>query len=326
MKLVVKFLLMMPVVFFCFSASAQKGNDSLSFVEKHGQLKVVGTQLTDVYNQPIVLHGMSFGWSNFHPRFYNPGAVRELVKNWHVKVLRLAMGVEPDGAYLSNPKESEKLIRKTLEACIDEGVYVIIDWHAHHIHTKEAVAFFTRIAKDYAQFPNVIYEVYNEPIDDTWAEVKTYAQTVIAAIRKYDKNNVILVGSPHWDQDIHLVAENPLLDVENVMYTVHFYAATHKQWLRDRANAALKKGVPIFISECAAMEATGDGPIDLEEWNAWVQWMKSKHISWAAWSVSDKNETCSVLNPTASSTGSWSEKDIKKWGQVVRENLQENSN
>ena len=49
------------------------------------------------------------------------------------------------------------------------------------------------------------------------------------------------------------------------MYTMHFYAATHKH-LRDASDAALAAGIPIFVSECAACEASGDGPMDLEEW------------------------------------------------------------
>ena len=130
------------------------------------------------------------------------------------------------------------------------------------------------------------------------------------------------MGCPPWDQDINLVAENPITSYDNIMYTVHFYAATHTQWLRDRADAAMAAGVPVFVSECAGMEASGDGPIDMEEWQRWVGWMADRRLSWAAWSVSDKDETCSMLLPSASSTGWWRGEDIKPWGQIVRQQLQ----
>jgi endoglucanase len=105
------------------------------------------------------------------------------------------------------------------------------------------------------------------------------------------------------------------------MYTVHFYAGTHKQWLRDNTDIAIGKGLPVFISECAGMEASGDGPINYEEWKKWIDWMDAKGLSWITWSVSDKNETCSVLYPSANSNGDWKDKDLKESGLKAREYL-----
>jgi endoglucanase len=115
-----------------------------------------------------------------------------------------------------------------------------------------------------------------------------------------------------------LVADAPLQGFSNIMYTVHFYAATHKQQLRDRCNYALKKGIPIFISESAGMEASGDGAINEEEWMKWIDWAEQNKISWITWSVSDKNETCSVLLPSANSDGNWTDKDLKQSGIKAR--------
>lgn len=281
---------------------------------------MLGTQLSDEKGRPVVLHGMSFGWHNLWPRFYNKGAVNELVSKWNCTVLRASMGIElNDRGYLKSPAQSIKLMQEVIDACIAQGVYVIIDWHDHNIHTKEAKEFFENMSKQYAAYPNIIYEIFNEPDHETWAEVKKYSEEVIAVIRQHDKHNIILVGSPHWDQDVHLPAADPIVGYNNLMYTMHFYAGTHKQWLRDRTDAAMAKGLPIFVSECAGMEATGDGPLDLEEWNAFTQWMDKKRISWLAWSVSDKNETCSVLYPSAADDGGWREEDVKEWGRVVRE-------
>ena len=53
---------------------------------------------------------------------------------------------------------------------------------------------------------------------------------------------------------------------------------------------AMKSGLPIFVSECAGMEASGDGPLDYAEWQRWVDWMDQRQLSWITWSVSDKNE------------------------------------
>jgi endoglucanase len=290
-------------------------------VQQHGKLKVVGTQLTNQHNQPVVLNGMSFGWSCFHPRFYTAGAVQWLHKDWNCNVVRAAMGIEPDKGYLQDAATSVQLIKTVIDAAIKESIYVIIDWHSHNINLKEAKAFFTQMAKAYHKYPNIIYEIFNEPDYESWPEVKAYSIEIIKTIRTYDKDNIILVGSPHWDQDIHLPADDPITGFSNLMYTVHFYAATHKQWLRDRTDEAIAKGIPVFISESAGMEATGDGPLDDEEWQKWITWMQQRKLSWITWSVSDKDETCSVLQTSASSTGGWTEKDLKISGIKTRNYL-----
>jgi endoglucanase len=290
-------------------------------VKTHGALKVEGTQLKNQKGNAVVLRGMSFGWHNYWPRFYNAGAVKWLHQDWHCSVVRAAMGVEPERGYIKQPEWSKEKVKAVVDAAIQEGIYVIIDWHSHNIQLEEAKAFFTEMAKTYGAYPNVIYEIFNEPDEESWKEVKAYSEELIKTIRAIDADNIILVGVPHWDQDIHLAADDPITGYSNIMYTVHFYAATHKQQLRDRSNYALKKGIPIFISESAGMEASGNGPMNYDEWYQWIDWAEQNKISWVTWSVSDKNETCSVLLPSADSEGLWEEKDLKESGVKTRELL-----
>jgi endoglucanase len=291
-------------------------------VKQHGALKVTGTQLVDKNNNPLVLRGMSFGWHNLWPRVYNAGAVKWLKDDWKCNVVRASMGIElNDSGYLKSPDFAAGKVKTVVDAAIREGVYVIIDWHDHNIHLDEAKKFFSEMASRYGKNPHVIYEIFNEPDYETWPQVKAYSEEVIKTIRAIDPDNIILVGSPKWDQDIHLPAADPIKGYDNLMYTVHFYAATHKKWLRDRTDEAIKKGLPIFISECAGMEATGDGPLNYEEWQAWIDWMEANKLSWIFWSVSDKDETCSVLKKSAASNGNWKESDLKEYGVKAREYL-----
>ena len=211
-----------------------------------------------------------------------------------------------------------------VDGAIANGCYVIVDWHSHVLHAAEAKEFFTTVATRYADCPHVIYELYNEPVEDSWAELKAYAEELCALIDSISTvHPLILMGCPHWDQDIHLVPEDPVTGYDNLMYTVHFYAATHKEYLRERCDAAMAAGIPVFISECAACEASGDGPMDAESWKAWSDWATERGISMLTWSISDKVETCSMLTKEASSEGPWEEDVVKPWGKEVQSWIQE---
>jgi len=299
-------------------------SDSFGKVKYFGNLKVTDGRLTDSDGVAVMLRGVSLGWHNWWPRFYNTSAVKFLKNDWNANLVRAAMGIDAPGAYLENPEFAIQKIKTVVDAAIAEDIYVIIDWHSHDLYPEQAKAFFIEMAKTYGDSPHVIYELFNEPDYETWEEVKAYSEEIITEIRKYDPDNLILVGSPTWSQDIHLVAQNLILNQKNIMYVLHFYAATHKDYLRERAEKAFQGGLPIFVTECAGMEATGDGPIDTASWNAWVSWMESRKISWATWSIADKDETCSMLLPAASSEGDWTDSQIKPWGEVVKKALEKN--
>jgi endoglucanase len=303
-----------------FSVCLPAADKTAGFVEKHGQLSVKGTRLVDGKGDPVVLAGMSYGWHNWWPQYWNAETVRWLRDDWRCTVLRAAMGVEPDSGYLRRPEFSRNLVKKVVDACIRGGLYVIIDWHDHnaHRHPDAAVEFFTEMARTYGTNPGVIYEIYNEPAEADWKTVKAYSEKVISAIRAIDPDNLILVGSPHWDQDVHIAADDPVTGFSNLMYTLHFYAGTHKAWLRERGDYALKKGIPLFVSEYGGCDASGDGPIDRPEWTLWMDWMNANGISWCGWAVYDKRETSAALKPGASVSGGWSAEDLKESGTIAR--------
>ena len=254
--------------------------------------------------------------------------MKHLHDDWGVQLFRAAIGADDHakadnrgihGGYMGEPEFALECLYNVVDGAIESGSYVIVDWHSHLLHTAEAKDFFTKVATRYADCPNVIYELYNEPVNDSWAELKAYAEELIPVIDSISTvHPLILMGCPHWDQDINLPAEDPLTCYDNLMYTVHFYAATHKDYLRERSDAALAAGIPIFLSECAACEASGDGPMDMDSWQAWSGWAASKGISIITWSISDKAETCSMFTPEASSEGPWKDEVIKPWGTIVK--------
>lgn len=302
------------------TSASTDGNQSDTPVERHGQLQVVAGHLSNADGQAVTLRGQGFGWDNWWPQYYNADVVRWLREDWCVDMVRPAMGIEPDGAYLANPAASNARVQAVVEAAIAEGIYVIIDWHAHDLHESEAAVFFSEMAETYGADPNVLYEIFNEPEqDESWPDVKAYAETIIAAIRQHDPDNIVIVGSPEWDQRIDLVAADPITSDPNVVYSLHFYAGTHGGWLRDRAAAVIGAGIPLIVSESSGSEASGMGANNYAEWEAWFDLMEANQISWINYSVSDKaGETISVLEPGAPASGGWDASHLTETGEYIR--------
>jgi endoglucanase len=219
-------------------------------VELHGHLKVEGTRIVDQHGNPLQLRGMSLFWSQWMGKYYNAKVVDWLIDDWKVTVVRAAMGVKHEptrSGYIYDKSEAEK-ITVVVDEAIKRGIYVIIDWHDHYAckNIEESKTFFKKIASRYGKYPNVIYEIFNEPVGDSWKEkVKPYSDTIVQAIREIDPDNLIIIGSPHWCQDIDIAADDPL-EGKNLVYALHFYAASHGDDLRRKAVYAMQKGVALF--------------------------------------------------------------------------------
>ncbi len=274
-----------------------------SIVEKHGRLQVNGNKIVDQTNTPISLAGNSLFWSNADDTsdFYNVETVNHLANNWNSSIIRIAVGVKEDWdsgrGYIDSPANQTAKTRRVVDAAIAAGMYVIIDWHTHEAerYQDEAIAFFENMADLYGNNDHVIYEIYNEPIRQSWQEIKAYSTAVIAAIRAKDPDNLILVGSSTWSQDVDVASQDPIND-NNVAYTLHFYSGTHTQFLRDKAQTALNNGVALFVSEWGAINADGRGNVAAAETERWMTFLKDNDISHANWSVSDKGEGSSIVD------------------------------
>ncbi len=299
-------------------------NDTISVkaVSTYGKLSVIGNKIVDKNGNPVQLRGMSLFWSQWIGKFYNEDVVKWLKKDWQCNVIRAAMAIENDG-YLVNKSVEKTKVYAVVDAAIKAGIYVIIDWHDHNAekHLEEAKAFFSEVAQKYKNVPNIIYEPYNEPLNVSWSGIlKPYHEAVIAEIRKHDPDNLVICGTRNWSQNVSYVINNKIDDA-NVAYTLHYYAATHKQNLRDIAKSALNAGVPLFVTEYGVTEASADGSIDANEANKWWTFLDENSISHCNWSIADKVELAAALKPNSSQYGNWSTSELTISGNMVRKEI-----
>jgi len=307
-------------------------------VELHGALHVTGTELRDEHNQKFQLRGVSSMWLNWEDDGYaeNLEGLKWLRNNWHVSLIRAAMGIEKPGGYFDDPEKAKGQVQKIVDNAIAAGVYVLIDWHTEEAHqqTEKSVAFFSEMASKYAGVPNVLFETFNEPTWKdgqnstmlTWADLKPYHQAVIAAIRAADPEHesVIVLGTPNWSQYVDRAAQDPVVG-KNLMYTLHFYACEHGAGLISKAKSAMGKGLALFVTEWGATNADGGrmGEVCPEKAQLWMDFMNPLGISWAAWKFDDCTDSTCFLAEDAPLNGGWTSEFLHGEGPFLRARLQE---
>lgn len=308
-----------------FSVKIQKRSASASPVSANGRLKVKGTKIVNEKGKAFVIKGVSTHGLSWYPQYVNKKAFASLKKKG-VNTIRLAMYTEEYQGYCSsgeeNKKNLKKLIAKGVKAASGLGMYVIIDWHILSdgnplTNQAEAKKFFKEMAKKYASSKNVLFEICNEPNggDGNWANIRKYAKTIIKTIRSVNKKAIIIVGTPTWSQDVDVAVQNPLSG-GNIVYALHFYAATHGQYLRDKFVAAVKKGLPILVTEFGITEASGDGTISKAEGSKWMKLLNKYKTGRVCWNLSNKAENCALIKASCNKINGWKTGDYTaqaKW-------------
>lgn len=296
----------------------------------HGRLKVKGRYLVDKKGKKFQIKGISthgINWDVGKP-YVNKGAFKFLRDKMGANCVRVAMYTEDYNGYCITDENSRKDLLNTINKAVKYtkslGMYCIIDWHILNDKTpkkyqKQAKAFFKKMAKKYKKKGNVLFEICNEPNGGTsWSEVRTYANSIIKTIRKVNKKVIIIVGTPNWSQDVDIAANSPVKKKKNVMYTVHFYAATHGQSYRDKVQAAINKGLPVFCTEFSCCESSGDGYINTSEGDAWISFLNKNKISYVCWSLSNKAESASLLNSGCQKKSGFSDGDLSTMGNWIK--------
>lgn len=296
-------------------------------------LHVEGSMLCDENGELVQLRGISTHGLAWFPQYVNEECFKEFKEDWNANIVRLAMYTAENGGYCTggNKDSLKQLVMDGVEYATKNDLYVIIDWHIlsdgnPNTYKDEAKKFFDEMSKAYKDYPNVIYEVCNEPNGGTsWKDVKSYAEEVIAVIRENDEDNIIIVGTPNWSQYVDQAAADPITQYDNIMYALHYYAATHKEDLRKKMVNAYNAGLPIFVTEYGICDASGNGAIDQYQADAWVKEMNNYGISYVAWNLSNKNETSAIIKSSCNKVSGFGHDDLSESGKWLYTMLTEHS-
>ncbi|MBR6321301.1 MAG: glycoside hydrolase family 5 protein [Lachnospiraceae bacterium] len=297
--------------------------------KKFQKLHVEGTQLVNEKNEPVQLKGISTHGLAWFPQYVNKECFHQLKTEWGCDIIRLAMYTQENMGYMHSNGDQEALktlIDTGVKLCTEEGMYALIDWHIlsdgdPNRYKDEACAFFDEMSAKYKDYDNVLYEICNEPNNVQWDAIKAYAEEVIPVIRKNDPDAIVIVGTPSWSKLV-MAPTYDMLDYDNVMYTLHFYADTHRASLRKDAKDAMAKGLPIFVTEYGISDSSGKGAANTEEGDLWAEFLDEYKISSCCWNLSNKDETCALIKPECVKTSGFTDDDLTDSGAWLKKYLQ----
>lgn len=305
------------------SISKIVNNSSNSPVQEHGNLKVQGTKIVDKNGNDFVIQGVSTHGIAWFPQYINYETFKTLRDDFNVNTIRLALYSDKNAGYTTNLHSK---VEEGVEYARQLGMYVIIDWHILNDNNpnqnkENAISFFTEMANKYKDDENVLYEICNEPNGNvTWQnDIKPYAEELIKTIRSVDKDAIIIVGTPTWCQDVDIVSKNPIENYTNIVYALHFYAATHKDDIRNKLRTALNNNLPILVSEFGITDASGNGEINKDEANKWINLLRENKIGYVCWNLSNKNESSSILNSSSKNVSNWTDEELSEEGKWLKQ-------
>jgi endoglucanase len=297
----------------------------------NGQLRVCGVHLCNQDDKPIQLRGMSTHGIQWFDKCFTKASLDALAEDWNADLLRIAMYVQEEG-YENDPAGFTARVNDLVDEAETRGLYTIIDFHTltpgdPNANLNNAKTFFASVAARNAAKKNVIYEIANEPNGVSWAKIKSYAEQVIPVIRNADPNAVILVGTRGWSSlgvsdgsSESEVVDDPV-DARNIMYSFHFYAASHKDNYRDTLTRAAAE-LPLFVSEFGTVEASGGGAVDVASTTRWLDLLDSLRISYANWTFSDADEGSAAFEPGTCSGGTYAGTGVlTRSGTLIRARL-----
>lgn len=299
-------------------------------VGRNGRLHVCENTLCNERNEQVQLRGMSSHGIQWLGNCLTDESLDTLAYEWNSDLLRISMYVQ-EGGYETDPEGFTNQVNSLIEMASNRGMYVIVDWHQltpgdPNANTELAIEFFTKIAKMNAHRNNIIYDVANEPNNVSWSRIRDYAMKVIPVVQRFDSDAVVLIGTHAWASmgvsdggSAREIVNNPI-PLDNIMYTYHFYAASHGKQYRDNLEWAAQR-LPIFVTEWGTQNSAGEGANNFTSSQAYLDIMNRYNISWANWNYSDDWRSGAVWKSGTCSSGNWSDSNLKEAGLWIKDKI-----
>lgn len=320
------------------------------------KLRVSGNQIINEQGEEVRLRGVNFEDPFVLEKNRNMNGIRDnhfldiatdfaRVKKLGANVVRLTLypgyyWLVGDEIYLNT------YVDKMVNLAEENGLYTIISYHAigrpggwyesisdtmlwdypaklYYTDTDMAIKFWDKVATRYNK-RNVLFEIYNEPADETgtftWTDWRPTGELLISTIRKHS-DNIVLGSGPRYSGDLSDVPKNPYND-SNLVYVAHIYPGSVpkeynqvSEW--ERLFGFLSKKYPVIVSEWGFHNNSNDKTTNgtLEGYaRPLINYLDQKNIHWVAYVYHPPDDEPPMLE------NDWT--TLNEFGKFVKERLQ----
>ena len=286
-------------------------------------LKVVGTQVLNSKGEPVILRGVncaSMEWTS-SGEGHILQSVKVAIDDWHVNHVRLPLAQDRWFGKMTNQADGgaayRALVDKLVDACAAAHVYIDLDLHwsdcgtwvndggklgQHNMPDIHSVDFWQDLATRYRNQPNVIFGLYNEPHDVSFAVWRdggtatdiparwnpdqakvTYEavglQRLYDTVRAAGATNLVTVSGLDWGYDLSGVLQGYGIKGANFVYETHPYP-NKPDWDRSFGDASWK--YPVYVGEWGF---GGRSTTNLNYANNLMKYVQKHKLHWTAWDL-----------------------------------------
>lgn len=292
------------------------------YVKEIGKLHKNGKYIVDENDVPVELRGIGTHHLLQYKNLHNRKAFDSL-RRMGVNMIRPSAYLEDynflgsDGetayGYISRPEETRAEIEKIIKICIDLGLYVLLDWHVFYdsnmiagqtytgyarFHETEALEFFEYFTEKYGDYPNMIYDLCNEPYFASESDIVQFVQAVRAVIVENVDEPVMTCGyGAGQTNDTWYTRSKRLYDafvaagITDVFVAPHIYGSN----ITTPAQQLWDENIPIFCTEWGNSQGSGDGAGNDTAALANTNWFHEHAVAQSFWKFTDQTMTTSVL-------------------------------
>lgn len=281
-----------------------------------------GNKVLDAGGKPVRLCGVniaSLEWRNDGDHVEE--SVSRAIGDWKANLIRLPLAQDRWFGKMTNQIDGgaayRALVDKLVDTCAAAHVYLDLDLHwsdcgkwvnqggklgQHNMPDLHSVDFWRDVATRYRNQPNVIFGLYNEPHDVSFAvwrsggtatdkparwnpdqTVVTYAavglQTLYDTVRAAGATNLVTIAGLDWGYDLSGVLQGYGIKGANLVYETHPYP-NKPDWDRNFGDASWK--YPVYVGEWGF---GGRGTNNLNYANRLMKYVQKHKLHWTAWDL-----------------------------------------
>lgn len=277
-----------------------------------GKLTKSGTKILDKNNNEVMLQGIGTHAIAEYTQLYTDKSI-ETLKYYGINMIRISVylsdivGPKSEGrllhGWLNHSEELKPIIETLVEKCTANDMYVLLDWHSYHTREGDAAQyqtqqedFFEYFSGKYANYDNILYELHNEPYQNTAEELFPSIKSCAEIIRNNNADAIIVSGYGTWSDGGNPGVElNNIVNVQNnldIFISPHFYVADENI---DYLNVLMEANVPIFVTEWGNAKLSGDDGTNDGMAYKMFKTLYDNKISNSLWKWTYQNMSTSVL-------------------------------